>query len=453
MSRYNEPNWSVALDEGSALLQALLRIDTRNPPGNELPAAEALLEVLAEDGLDSTILESAPGRANLICRISAGIAAPEAPLLLATHLDVVPPGDETRWRHPPFAGVLADGMLWGRGAIDMKHMVAMSAMVMKLLRRQQRTLRRDVIFVAAADEERGCEHGSRFLVEQHPDKVQAGFALGEVGGHTMQIGKRTVVPVQVAEKGVAWLKLTAHGQAGHASMPTADNALLRLGRAVERLKTPLPRHRTQVFDAFVQQLAALQPWPANKALSLLLRQPSRRLRDGLLPNKGLGRLFDALQRNTATPTMLSAGQEVNVMPATASAMVDGRVLPGQRPEDLIDELREIIDDPGIEIRLVHGAPATSNHPPDSELWTTIQQVIKRRAGLPTLATMIPGFTDGSNFCRLGARWYGFSPLWIEPDSGLEFAELFHGYDERIPVRGFHWGLQTLYEVVDDFCAV
>jgi acetylornithine deacetylase/succinyl-diaminopimelate desuccinylase-like protein len=443
--------WRDTCGEATALLQRLLRIDTTNPPGNEVLAARDLAEVLAEDGLECEIIEAAPGRANLICRLVSGSDAP--PLLLAGHLDVVPAGDCARWTHPPFAGELAGGMIWGRGALDMKNMVAMSAMVMKLLARREVPIRRDVILTAVADEEAGCTHGSRFLVEQHPEKVRAGYALGEVGGFPIVVKGRRVCVVQTAEKGICWLRLTATGASGHGSVPMSDSSVLRLCRALERVgRGSLPLHDTPVARAFVLGLAELLPLPDRLVLKgLLSGRLSPLVIKYLISDQGQARNFHALLHNTVSPTVLRAGEAQNVIPDSAYALLDGRLLPGQTARELVRELRLLLDDDQLEIEVTSEAPATINHPPDSELWDTIIQVVKsREPELEVLPYMIPGFTDGSWFSRLGARWYGFSPVMMDPERDPSFSELFHGIDERIPEDGFHWGLGALWEVVRRF---
>jgi acetylornithine deacetylase/succinyl-diaminopimelate desuccinylase-like protein len=452
-------SWREICGEATALLQRLLRIDTTNPPGNEIAAARALAETLAVDGLTSEILESAPGRANLVCRIAANSTRSRAepgaaPLLLAGHTDVVPAGDASRWAHPPFSGELADGMIWGRGAVDMKNMVAMSAMVMKLLARRGVKLRRDLIFAAVADEEVGCTHGSRYLVEQHPDKVRAGFALGEVGGFVNVVGRARLLLVQTAEKGLAWLRLRARGPAGHASIPRPDSAVLHLARAVQRIGgAPLPQHNTPVTEAFIRAAAAANAPPLRYVLPALLNERlSAVILGRLLADKGQARTLHAVLHNTATPTVLRAGDVTNVIPDSATVEIDGRTLPGQTAQDLIRELRAVAGDEDLEVEITQEQPSTINHPPDSPLWDCILATIGRRD--PTLTVvpyMIPGFTDAKFFCSLGARWYGFAPVWLEPGSDLRFSDLFHGLNERIPEDGFHWGLSALYEVVESFC--
>ena len=450
---FNQQEWAEVCGEATALLQTLLRVNTTNPPGDEVVAARALEQSLKVDGLTCQIIESAPGRANLICRLESGSDA--EPLLLATHLDVVPAGDESRWTHPPFGGELADGYIWGRGAVDMKNMVAMSAMVAKLLKRREVTLGRDVIFAAVADEEAGCTYGSRFLVEQHPELVRAGYAIGEVGGFNITVKGARVCLVQTAEKGKAWLRLTARGPSGHGSMPMKDSTVIRLSEALARLgKTPLPQHNTPVAEAFIRGLADLLPYPDRLVLPRLLwDKASEMIISRLIKDPSQARNFNAMLHNTVSPTVVRAGEAPNVIPDTAEAQLDGRLLPEQSGADLVAELRAVAGDDDLEVEVLGESPAVMNHPPDSPLWACILDVMgKRDPTLKVLPYMIPGYTDAAWLTRLGARWYGFSPIKLDTQAGPSFAELFHGIDERIPEDGFHWGLGALWEVVSRFAA-
>ena len=327
-------------DDTLAICQQLLRIDTTNPPGRERAAAEYLAGLLREVGLDPVLLEAEPGRTNLVVRMRG--TGKKAPLLLSAHLDVVE-ADPTQWTHPPFAGVIADGCLWGRGAIDMKHMAAMSTAILRRLARSGARLERDVIFAAVADEEAGCELGSKFLVEQHRPLVEAEFALGEVGGFSLHVGDQTFYPVQVAEKGFCWVKARVTGPPGHGSMPIADSAVGKLGDVLRTLaRTRLPVHETPYVRDFLAAIAARQPALA-RPLARLLARPSviaplvRRL-----PDLGIARSLAAVMSNTASPTVVRAGSKTNVIPGVAEVEIDGRTLPGQTDADLLRELRAVL---------------------------------------------------------------------------------------------------------------
>lgn len=446
-------DWEAIGQESLALYRELLRLDTTNPPGNERAAADLLAQTLREDGIEPWIIESAPGRANLVARLPATDPAPGAgPLLLAGHTDVVP-ANASEWTHPPFEAVEADGYIWGRGALDMKNMVTMSAMTMKLLARAQGRRRRDIIFAAVADEEEGCTFGSQFLVEQHPERVRAEYMLGEVGGFWLNIGQTTYVPIQVAEKGQAHLRLRAKGSPGHASMPRKDNSLVRLGRAMERLGSGRLEHRVApVMEEFVQTLAKTQPKATGVVLKGLLNpRLAPLLIDYVMPDKDIARNFNALLHDTVSPTIAQAGTKRNVIPDEATCELDGRMLPGTSGEALRRQVEALIDDKQVSVELIKAFEAVHMAQIESPLYDMILRTVNRHEpNAVCVPYMISGYTDAQFFSRLGARCYGFSPLKITPESGLKFAQLFHGVDERVPVEGYLWGQRLLYEVVEGF---
>lgn len=429
-------------------LQALLRIDTTNPPGGETAAAEYLAGLLTQPRVEMTLVGAEQSRRCLVARLRGDGSA--APLLLSAHLDVVP-AEGARWRHPPFAGIIDDGYLYGRGAIDMKHMAVMAALVLGRLAAEGGRLRRDVIFAAVADEEMGCDRGSRFLVDHHPELVRAEYALTEVGGFTLHLGGRRLYPIQVAERGIAWLRMTARGPAGHGSMPRPDSAVLRLARALTALgRAELPLHVTPPAEAYLAALGRSQG-PLGRALLPLLRTPGlapRLLR--LLPDASAARALRAVLGNTVSPTVLRAGDKTNVIPAEASCELDGRLVLGQTAASLIAELRPIVGD-DIELQVLRESPALSTTPA-SPVWDAIEAELARfdPAGV-AIPYMLPGFTDAQAWTRLGTRVFGFAPLQL-PADGPRFAELFHGDDERISVAGLRWGVSLLLAVVRRLCA-
>jgi acetylornithine deacetylase/succinyl-diaminopimelate desuccinylase-like protein len=433
-----------------ALLRELLRFDTSNPPGAEAACAERTAEHLRGSGLEPQLLASEPGRPNVVARLRGD--GDEPPLLLTAHLDVVP-AEADRWTHPPFAGEVADGWIWGRGAVDMKHMAAMSLQAVRLLAASGARLRRDVIVALVADEEDGCAHGSAFLVAEHPDLVRAGFALGEVGGFTLHVGGAAVYPVQVAEKGVCWIRATASGSTGHGSMPRRDNAVVRLATFLDRVgRTRLPVHRSAALERFVEGLAATQGKPARTLLPLLLSPQLSGLLTGIgVRDPGVARMLEAVVRNTATPTMLSAGTRVNVIPSGAQANLDGRIAVGSSEAELLAELRRLAGE-HVHLEVVKGGRPPVEHPVESELFSTIGDVVgEHHPGAVAIPSVIPGFTDAHFWSQLGTVCYGFSPVRLEP-GGPAFADLFHGDDERIPVDGFTAGARMLADVVFRFCA-
>jgi acetylornithine deacetylase/succinyl-diaminopimelate desuccinylase-like protein len=436
--------------DAQEMCQALLRMDTTNPPGAEQQAAEYLAGKLREVGYQPTMLESAPGRVNLVVRHRGTGRA--APILLAAHLDVVE-ADASKWKYPPFSGIEAEGCLWGRGAIDMKNMAAMSAAIMRRLAFDKVPLDRDVIFAAVADEEAGCDHGSRFLVENHRDLVTAEYAIGESGGFSLHIANTTFYPVQVAEKGICWVRARFTGEPGHGSMPRADSAVIRLGEALARLgAAQFPVHPTRYVKEFLDAVAAQQP-ALVRPLMRIASKPALLARIArLVPDVGFARSLSALLSNTASPTVVRAGNKVNVIPGTAEVQIDGRILPGQTQDDFLRELRDVLGE-GVELEVVKSEPATVTEPIESPLFDVIKkQVVAREPDAVVVPYMIPGFTDAKYFTQLGCKWYGFSPVKIEKESGIKFADMFHGHDERVPVAGLHWGAEVLDAVVREFCA-
>lgn len=442
-------DWTTVTAEAIGHFKDLLRAETVNPPGNERLAADIIARVLEREGIPFEIHESEPGRANLVARLRG--SGKRAPLLLNGHLDVVPV-DEGAWKHPPFAAVEADGCIWGRGAIDMKNMVTMSLMAMVLLKRQGGELERDVIFAAVADEEAGSRRGALYLVEKHPELVRAEYVLNEVGGHTIHLGGARFYPIQVSEKGICWFELTAHGEPGHGSMPHPHNAVVRLSRAIAALgDARLPQHNTPVVEHFLRTLAKGAPFPKSVALPLLLEP---RLAGHLLslvgkkdPDQAVS--LGAMLRNTTSPTILAAGKKVNVIPSSASAQIDGRIIPGQSVESFLAEVQRVVgDDITISVREQHDGTV---FPSDTPLYEAIRRALAwHDPGAIPVPYMIPGFTDSFAYGRLGAVCYGFSPVRLGPE--LNFTKMFHGHDERIPRDGFAWGLRVLFEVVRDFCA-
>jgi acetylornithine deacetylase/succinyl-diaminopimelate desuccinylase-like protein len=439
------PNLASLGDEARRLCQALLRMDTTNPPGNERICADYLAAELAEVGYKPELIEAEPRRTNMIVRYRGTGAKP--PLLLTAHLDVVP-ADAEHWRRPPFSGDEYEGCLWGRGAIDMKNMAAMCTAIMRRLAATHTKLSRDVIFAAVADEEVGCDLGARFLVEQHRAKVEAEYAIGEAGGFSLHLGDTTFYPVQVAEKGLCWIRARVTGTPGHGSMPRHDSVITRLGEALVAIgKARMPIHPTKYVTNFVEALRAQQPALLQPLIKLVARPHLLARVARLIPNASAARSFSALLSNTASATVIRAGSATNVIPGVAEFEIDGRTLPGQTDADLLRELREVLG-PDVEFEIMQSHPPTVTEPAESPLYDEIKRVVEaREPGAVVVPYMIPGFTDAKYFTQMGARWYGFSPVKLERDSGIRFADMFHGHDERVPIAGLVWGVEVLDEVV------
>ncbi|MDQ5852167.1 MAG: M20/M25/M40 family metallo-hydrolase [Chloroflexota bacterium] len=438
--------WDQVGDETLEHLRQLLRLDTRNPPGNETRAAEYLWTVLEREGISSEIVGPAPDRGSLVARIRGD--GSQRPLLLMSHTDVVAV-EPDKWSHDPFGAEIADGWLYGRGALDMKHMVAMELQTMLLLKRRGVPLKRDVIFMAAADEEVGGRQGAGWIVSNRPDLIDAEYALNEGGGTGKELNGRRYYTVQTAEKGTARFRLRTYGQPGHGSKPHDDNAILKLAARLVRLQTErLPVHLTQTVRAYLEGIASAQPDDMRAQLLAILDPAGADAAiDALGLDENFKRNLRAIIRNTVTPTMLAAGSQINVIPSMAEASLDGRILPGWTPETFQDELRPIFgDDMELEF-LEPSKPLEAD--PAGPMFDTIKAVLAERDPQATVVpAMISGATDAKHVSKLGTRIYGFAP---ELYSGPAEGDRIHCHDERIAVDALRWGVRTLYEVVERFC--
>ena len=439
-------NWDAIADEAVRHLQALLRIDTTNPPGNESAAAEYLAGVLRAEGLAPIVLEPEPGRGNCIARLRGNGSHP--PLLLYGHTDVVP-AEADHWTHPPFSGEVAEGCIWGRGALDMKSIVVMQLMTLLLLKRFAPTLQRDVILAATADEEIDSDVGAGWLIKQHPDLVQAEYGLSELGGYTLYLQGRRFYPIQTADKGTCWLRIRAVGRTGHGSVPHADNAALQLSHAIVRVASPsLPLHITPTAAGFVQGIARSIGGPTGLTLRAVLNPLLHEVAVRSLPRSSFADTLRAILHNTVSPNQLRAGHKVNVIPSEAEARLDGRVLPGFSVDSFLSEVRSRLG-PGIEIDVEQTSPPLEV-PVDTPLFKMIERQLNQSdPDAIVLPYMMTGATDAKLFAQLGTRCYGFAPMKIDP--GMAFDGLIHGHDERIAISTLAFGVRVLYETVRDFC--
>jgi acetylornithine deacetylase/succinyl-diaminopimelate desuccinylase-like protein len=420
----------TAQDEVTDLLVDLIRINTSNPTHPERPAAEWVAEKLADVGIESQLIEAAPGRASTIARI-AGDDPSRPPLLIHGHLDVVP-ADAGEWSTDPFGGEVRDDYVWGRGAIDMKHMDAMTLAVVREWQRTGRRPPRDIVLAFVSDEEAGGLEGAHYLVDNHRDLfADCAEAISEVGGFsvTLDQGARIYL-IQTAEKGIDWLRLKASGRPGHGSMIHPDNAVTRLAEAVSRIgKHDWPVIVTDTVRATVEGLSAvtgkdLDPEDVESWLPML---------------GSAARIIGATIRNTTNPTMLEAGYKNNVIPSRAEATIDARFLPGQEGV-LLETLDELIGD-GIEREfLVRDIAVETGF--EGALVDAMAAAL--RAEDPD-ATPLPylmfGGTDAKSFSTLGIRCFGFAPLLLPAD--LDYTALFHGIDERVPIDGLKFGVRVL----------
>ncbi len=422
------------------LLRALLRFDTTNPPGNEAACIYYLRDVLAAAGIESTLLARNPARPNLLARLKGRGVAPA--LLLQGHVDVVTTAHQ-EWTHPPFAAEVAEGFMWGRGALDMKGGVAM--MVAAFLRAHAvgANLPGDVVLCIVSDEEAGGNDGARFLTEQHAEQF-AGvrYALGELGGFTLVLGGRRFYPIMVAEKQACVVLATVRGPGGHASIPRRGVATAKLGRLLTVLDTQrLPVHVTPTARLMIETLAASLPAPISEILPQLL-DPEKT--DALLDAFGEATAnFDPLLHSTAVPTIVRGGEKNNVIPSELSVEIDGRILPGFTAGHFLEELR-VLAGPDVEftVKLHDPNPAT----PDLTLFETLAGILREAdpEGTP-IPLLFPAVTDGRFFSRLGIQTYGFLPMKLPDD--WNFIESIHAADERIPIDALAFGTDAVYEAL------
>ncbi|MFL5779482.1 MAG: M20/M25/M40 family metallo-hydrolase [Chloroflexota bacterium] len=450
-------------------LRALIRIPSVNPPptagaDGELRAARHVAAILEAAGLRPEVMEPVAGRGSVHARLRGDGSGGE-PLLLLSHLDVVPAAPEG-WTHDPFAADVALGYVWGRGAVDMKQMLALELAVVRRLAREARAagrdpasdpvpgLRRDVLLTSTADEEAGGNDGAGWLTDHRPEWLQAAGALNEAGGVAVTVGGRRLYPIQVAEKGFAVYRVTVHGAWGHGSMPREDNAAVRVAEVVARLAMPGPIRITPVMRRFLDAAADALPEESARLVRSMTGDDPRRAEVALAAScdPTQARALRALLRDTISPNVVQAGVKYNVIPGEATVMLDARVLPGTTPE----AMRELIlDRLGPTLRavcdveqLMFGAPV--EHPAEGRLYDTLVDVVREHDpdGHP-VPVMTPFSTDAKHLARLGVPAYGFSPLRLEPRE--PFLERFHGTDERVGVDALRWGLPVLYDVVRRFC--
>ena len=420
-------------DEAVAICQDLIRIPSVNygeGKGDEKAVAEYVVASLAEVGINSEIFESAPNRCNVIATIP-GSDATRPGLVLHGHIDVVPANAQD-WQVDPFSGEIRDGAIWGRGAVDMKNV---DAMILAIVRNWSRTgyqPPRNILLAFFADEEAGSNFGSRFMTREHPE-VFAGYteAISEVGGFsvTLKNGKRLYF-IEAAQKGIHWMKLTAHGLAGHGSMVNNDNAITRLSEAVSKVGSfSWPQRYTETVKVLFRKIADATGRPYDES-------DLRPLLDEIGPT---ARMIGATLSNTANPTILEAGYKANVIPGSASAIIDGRFLPGFE-EELNSTIRSIVG-ADIEIETLTRDIALEVDFTGPLVDAMCAAIIKEDPeGIP-VPYLMSGGTDNKALSELGIVGYGFSPLRLPAD--LDFMALFHGVDERVPIESLHFGVRAL----------
>jgi acetylornithine deacetylase/succinyl-diaminopimelate desuccinylase-like protein len=441
-----EADWPPIESETVERLQALIRFDTTNPPGNELPLAKYLVEALERDGIQTTLLIPTPGRAAVIARIKGSGAG--RPVMLLAHMDVVGVERE-KWSCDPFGGVIRDGYLYGRGAIDDKGMLAANLMAMLLLKRHVvdagAELERDVVFVATSDEETGGDFGMKWLVREHRDLLDAEFAINE-GGRTRKIaGGKRYLAIQTAEKVSHMVTVTARGSAGHSAIPLADNAIFHLGRALARLGDYRePVTLTETTRRFFGLLSRV--WPVEQEGRAMASLVSADAAESDRGAEVLSKIpvFNAVMRNGISPTQISGGVAGNVIPAEVSAVLNVRTIPGFRIEDVVDRMKEWLGDPGIEFAFaVHTEEAPASDPGSPMFDAIAQAATELDPDLTVVPYLSTGGTDSAHLRRIGINAYGILPFPMEQSDETRM----HGHDERIPVQSLHFGTRLIFESI------
>jgi len=425
------------------ILRRLIQFDTTNPPGNERPCVEYVADLMKSAGLEAKLLAKSADRPNLIARLPGSSHAP--PLLFYGHADVVTTAHQ-HWTHPPFAGELVDGYVWGRGALDMKGGLAM--MIGAVLRAAEQGIAPagDILLAVLADEEAGGTYGARYLVEEHAN-VFSGVrhAIGEFGGFPLRVSGKTFYLIQVAEKQPCWLEATIRGPAGHGARPMRGAAMARLAEALSRLdRRRLPVHITPVVRRMIESMAAALPPLKGFVLRRLLNP---RWTDLILGRLGeTGRNLEALFRNTVNATTIQGGDKPNVIPSEITLGLDGRVLPGFSQEDLLNELSTLLGrELDVNVRLYDPSPMTPGFDLVELLGSLLRDTEPNAIPVPYL---LPGSSDARFFSELGIQTYGFTPMNLPPD--YNFFETIHAADERIPTSAIEFGTRILLQLIEEY---
>jgi acetylornithine deacetylase/succinyl-diaminopimelate desuccinylase-like protein len=434
---------STLYQHPAELLQHLIRFDTTNPPGNERECIVFIRDLLTAAGIESTLLARTPERPNLVARIKGAGQAP--PLLLYGHVDVVTTAGQD-WQYPPFEGRLVDGFIWGRGALDMKSGVAMLLSAFIHAKTEGLPLPGDVIFTAVADEENFGEFGAKYLVEEHAQYFEGvRYALGEFGGFNLSLAGKRFYLIMIAEKQICSLRATFRGPGGHGSIPVSGGAMARLGQALVALdRHKLPLHISPPARLMFNSLASGLPGLNG----FILRQLSNPLLADLAL-KLMGErasLFSPLLHNTASPTMLEASDKINVIPSQVTLGLDGRLVPGSTPEQMMAELHALIGE-DVDLEVFEYEPC----PPEADmgLFDTLAGVIREAdpEGIP-IPYVLTGVTDARFFTKLGIQTYGFVPLRLPED--FNFVSTVHAANERVPAAALDFGAQAIYSALQRF---
>ena len=423
-------------------MQEYLRIDTTNPPGHEMRAVSFYKKILDEEGIENHTFEYLPGRGDLWARLPHTVAQNKRPLILLNHMDVVT-SDAAHWQAPPFSGEIKDGWLWGRGAQDMKDEGLAQLIVMVMLKREKIELDRDVIFLAVADEEADGTGTDWFIAHQRDLLENAEFLINEGGENLLDHGKVKYVGVDVGEKTTFWLRIVAHGRPGHASRPIVDSAPNRLVYALDRIlayQTPL--RVLPVVEEFLREMAPYEP-PARAREYRNIRKAieDKKFQQDVEKDESLNFLL----RDTISLTMMGGSEQTNVIPPEAWAHLDVRILPGENPNALLEQIRRVVDDPNVTVQPLNAEFRQANYSPtNTALYEAIRKVsAKYFPGTPVVPHITSGYTENQRYRPLGIDAYGFNPYTATEEEG----NTEHGNDERIRVEEVRRGPRILFDVV------
>lgn len=436
----------VVREDAVATLSRYIQFDTTNPPGNEMQAAQWFRDQLVQRGItrDATVHEPMPGRGLVLARIPG--SEPLKPLLINHHIDVVG-ADPTQWTHAPFSGDIADGFVWGRGTIDTKQLGIFHMFALESLIKEGVQFRRPIVLTAVPDEETGGNHGMRWFVENYLTLFDPEWIWDEGGGGLKGIlGPQIMYGVLVAEKQICQVRLIAHGEPGHGSMPHDQNANVILSNALQRLlASPRPMRVNATMQVMLESVASTQKFPQALLLKnlknpLLLQVAGKRL--------GKDRMFNALLRDTVSPNVIKGGYKTNVIPERAEAELDCRLLPDTNAAEFVDWLKHCIADDRVTIERMGGSPPSGVAPLNNKFYETIQKVVAKHVpGASVFPLQMPGATDGRYFRQRGYAAYGFGPMIVEK-SDLNRA---HGIDERISIENIMLGIKMTRDILIELC--
>jgi acetylornithine deacetylase/succinyl-diaminopimelate desuccinylase-like protein len=432
-------DWNHYQDEAVSLLQDYIRIDTANPPGNELAAAEFFHRLFDAADIPNRIYVFAPGRADFYAVLQGDGAL--RPLILLNHMDVVG-ADGGSWTVPPFSGEIVKGNLYGRGAIDMKDEGLLQAMVLLIAARQHLRFKRDLVFLATADEEVD-DQGSVWLLAHHPELVaNAKYLITEGGSNLKYADHETIYGIGVAEKAPLWIRLTAHGRGGHGSIPLTNSAPNQLIRALNRIVDWEPPVRLiPAVEKYFRNIAQLEQEPLAsefRRIQKSIRNPD--FVEQLTENER----FNYQIRDTISLTMLRAGEQPNVIPGKATAQLDARLLPGETPQQFIDELRSVIDNDQIDVQPIGPFRTPNSSSTHTQLYRIIKQVVHQNDPHALVTPVLnSGYTESQMYRLRGIICYGFSPVVVTPE--VEATE--HAANEHVPVDQIRSGVRMLFEIV------